>query len=230
MHEESVVKMKLEEETKFAKEICEKLQEVIKSEFANGTEHVDTEEMGEVIDMWKDVCEGKEKIIKACYYKQIMEAMEESEYGEDYDEDGPMEKRYYRGQRRDSRGRYTSKRYYESPIMMNEPYMHMSEDMRDMDLNEGRMYAPYSSNSGRSSGSRSNSSSNSNSRYGYSYDKYMNNRRNYKKDEPEGNRKRMEELDEFMEDLEDMARNVISDMSPTEKQAWKAKLNKLVNM
>lgn len=114
--------------------------------------------------------------------------------------------------------------------MMNEPYMHMSEDMRDMDLNEGRMYAPCSSNDGSSSGLGGNSNSKGNSRYGYSYDKYMNNRRNYKKDEPEGNRKRMEELDEFMEDLEDMARNVISDMSPTEKQAWKAKLNKLVNM
>lgn len=39
----------------------------------------DVKTMGEVIDMIKDITEAEEKCWKACYYKSIVEAMEEAE-------------------------------------------------------------------------------------------------------------------------------------------------------
>ena len=38
------------------------------------------------------------------------------------------------------------------------------------------------------------------------------------------------ELNDFIEDLEDMAKDVVKGMSPEEKQVWKIKLNKLTSM
>ncbi len=157
MAEESKIKMTIKEETKELDSICERLVSAVKHEVDKGIEGVDTKELGEVIDMIKDLSEAKEKIIKGCYYKQIMEAMEESEYGEDYDEEGPMDygRRGYRGQRRDSRGRYMSRRRgYDEMMPMDYKQM---EQMRDMDR-EGmnRMY--YSGNSGGSNSSGGSSS------------------------------------------------------------------------
>lgn len=78
MHE-TKIEMKLEEEMKPLKKICETLEEAVKHEFEKGIECVNVEEMGEVIDMLKDIYEAKEKLVKGCYYKQIMTAMEKSE-------------------------------------------------------------------------------------------------------------------------------------------------------
>lgn len=53
----------------------------------------DVKTMGEVIDMIKDIAEAEEKCWKSCYYKSIVEAMEEAEEWEkmEYmDEEGRM--------------------------------------------------------------------------------------------------------------------------------------------
>lgn len=158
-------------------EMIEKLASCANSEFEKGIECVDTEEMGAVTDMLKDLCE-------ADYYSHIVKAMKEAkeeekeeekymlkrfkeEYGE---EDG--ERRYYddyrymrtgrfapegRGTydpRRGGRRGYSEPRYYTmTPDMYRE---HDPEYYRDMDRHEGRMYY---TESGRSS-SYSNGSSN----------------------------------------------------------------------
>lgn len=173
MHE-SKIAIKLEEEMKPLKKICEHLEEAVKNELTKGTENIDTNEMGEVIDMIKDIYEAKEKLVKACYYKQIMEAMEESEYDEDYDEEGPLDegRMYYRGQPRDSMGRYTSRRgrrgrrgYEQMPMYHLTPEMyHMPMDEwnwdRDMDREGmGRMYYSEGNRGGSTGGSRGGSSS-----------------------------------------------------------------------
>ena len=77
--------------------MIEKLTKCAEMEFEKGVENVDTKEMGDVVDIIKDLAE-------AMYYRTLVVAMEESEYGEDYDEYGPMEdsRRGYRGQPRDS--------------------------------------------------------------------------------------------------------------------------------
>lgn len=60
--------------------ICEMKDKLVswsKSELEKGREHVDTKEMGEAIDMIKDLAEAEEKMYKAAYYCSIVKAMEE---------------------------------------------------------------------------------------------------------------------------------------------------------
>lgn len=145
-------------------DMMEKLTECTKMEFEKGIENVDTKEMGEVVDIIKDLAEAE-------YYAKISKAMDEAEYGEEYDLDGPMEddksKKGYRGQPRDSKGRYRSRRGgrrgYEIPMMMYEDWDDM-EYMRDMDRPYGRMgYSGGGMSGGQSSGNTSGNSGNSSS-------------------------------------------------------------------
>ena len=76
--------------------IIEKLAETTKVELDKGIENVDTKEMGEVADIIKDLAEAE-------YYAKISKAMDEAEYGEDYDYRGAFdeyERKGYRGQPR----------------------------------------------------------------------------------------------------------------------------------
>lgn len=65
-----------------------------KNEIAKGCETCCTEELGEVIDMIKDLTETEEKCVKTMYYMNINEAMDE------YDDDryGYNSRRYASGQ------------------------------------------------------------------------------------------------------------------------------------
>ena len=236
MAHETKIGLKLEEETEAIKKMCEQLSESIENEFSKGVEHIETEEMKEAIDMLKDLYEIKKSMMEACYYKKIIEAMEEPEYGEDYDWHGRM---YYRGQSRDSMGRYTGRggrrRGYEDMMMpmdyreellypIDHPYGIMEPEI-------GRMYYDGRNSGGqgeRQGGYRSGSGRPS--RYGFAYDQYMENREKHSKSSPEENSKRIELLNDFIEDLEDMAKDVVKGMSPEEKQVWKIKLNKLTSM
>ena len=210
MHIENIHKM-MEELTKCAK-----------AKFEKGIESIDTEEMGEVIDMIKDLAEAE-------YYSKISVAMDEAEYGEDYDYRGRMG---YRGQPRDSMGRYTrrmgGRRGYEAPIMYDE--MYPMDLYRDMDMGIGKMYFPHEYHDGVSHSGVHSGSSRNVSRYGFAYDQYMEKRDQHSKSSPEENSKRIELLNDFIEDLEDMAKTVVRDMSPEEKQVWKIKLNKLTSI
>lgn len=77
MHE-TKIEMKIHEEIKPLEEVCKKMTE----EFAaciDNTESKDIPIAGQIVDMIKDLCEAKEKIVKACYYKYILGTMEKSE-------------------------------------------------------------------------------------------------------------------------------------------------------
>ena len=191
MHEETKIEMKLEEETKPIKKICEKVIDIVSTEFEKGAENVDTKEMGEAIDILKDLYEAKEKIVKACYYKYILAAMEKEETEEEEtkkimekmreeygSEDEEMERRFYDNYRYKrtgrfapkGRGSYVGRRGYEEP-----PYYRMTPEMykdhdaewyRDMDRMTGnRMYfsSGDGSNGGNMGGSRSDGSMGGNS-------------------------------------------------------------------
>lgn len=158
-----------------------------------GLENMNTHELGEAIDMVKDTYEMDMLKSKKRYYDTLVEAMNESQYGVDYDEYGRIgyhkinKNRMmdrgamgYPGQPRDTRGRYT---YPEHRMM-------------DMDV----------------------------SRYGYSHDEYMENRTNATPEQ----RKQM--LDQYMDDLYEMGKDMIMDMTPEEKAIWKAKITKMVNL
>ena len=208
--------------------MIETLTEVAKCELDKGIDCVDTKEMGEVTDMIKDLA-------KAEYYAKISKAMDEAEYGEDYDYMGAYdewERKGYRGQPRDSKGRYMSRRgrrrgfeepLYHLPLEMYHDYS--AEELRDMDRNMGRMYyagedgkmhegGQYSSRTqkdereGRSGGARR----------GYMESKEMN------KDKGE----KMKELENYMKELSTDVTEMIADASPEEKNMLKNKMQVLM--
>lgn len=142
--------------------MIEKLSECAKVELDKGIEQIDAKELGEVAEIIKELAEAE-------YYAKISKAMDESEYGEDYDEYGAYDesRKGYRGQPRSESGRFMSRgdgrrsnrgrggrRGYEEPMyytMTPEMYHDYTPEMlRDMDRESmGRMYY---SGSGSSSG------------------------------------------------------------------------------
>jgi hypothetical protein len=156
--------------------MIEKLTKCAEMELEKGVENIDAKEMGEVTDMIKDLCEAE-------YYAKISKAMDEAEYGEDYDYMGAYdeyERKGYRGQPRSkTSGRFMSRRdrrrSYEEPMyytMTPEMYhMYPSEYYRDMDREDmGRMYysgGPSSSNASSMGGQSSSGMSSSSGNRGY---------------------------------------------------------------
>ena len=219
--------------------IIEKLAETTKVELDKGIENVDTKEMGEVADIIKDLAEAE-------YYAKISKAMDEAEYGEDYDYMGAYdehERRGYRGQPRDSKGRYMSRRGrrmgYEEPIYMSD--MYPMEHYRDMDRMDGRMYYTSGSMGTNSMGSQeqsSNVSSNMSGNRGYSDRMDRDNRegrsgerrRGYMEAKEKGMDKqsKMKELEEYMKELSSDVTEMINDASQEEKTMLKNKMQVLM--
>ena len=203
--------------------IIEKLSEVAKCELEKGIENVDTKEMGEVVDIIKDLAEAE-------YYAKISKAMDETEYGKDYDEYGAYdEPRYYRGQPRDGRGRYMSRRGYEMTPEMY--HMYPAEHYRDMDREHGRMYYTESgsntgSNSMNSNSSRMYSEMGRDRREGRSGQS----RRTYMESKEMGKDKgeKMTNLEEYMKELSSDVTEMIHDASPEEKSMLKQKMQVLM--
>lgn len=142
----SEIKEKVENKTKTIETMYESMENAIKHQIDGGLDKVNTHELYEAIDILKDLSEIKLNCVKAMYKTQIMEAMEESEYGEDYDENGEI--RYYRGQPRSkTSGRFMSRgdgrrNYRMTPEMYRE---YEPEYYRDLDRETmRRMYSTTS--------------------------------------------------------------------------------------
>lgn len=226
--------------------MIEKLTKCAEMEFEKGVENVDTKEMGDVVDIIKDLAE-------AMYYRTLVVAMEDSEYGEDYDEYGPMEdgRRGYRGQPRSkTSGRYMSRgdgrrsnrgrRGYDEPMgdyeMTPEMYkMHSPEYYRDMDRMDGKMYYTSNSSSGNMSSQGGSMSGNSmtrdsrEGRNGQSRRSYMETKEMHKGNTPEDKEAKRKELDKWMTDIGSDIKELVHDMSAEEKTTAKQKLTNLAN-
>ena len=221
--------------------MIEKLSEVAKCELDKGIENIDTKEMGEVAEIIKELSEAE-------YYSKISKAMDEAEYGEDYDYMGAYdehERKGYRGQPRDSRGRYMSnrgRRGYEIPMMMYDEDWDEMERMRDMDRPYGRMgYTSGGSSMGGSSSMNSGQSngamgSNGGNR-GYSdggrdsrEGRSGQSRRGYMEAKEKGadKQQKMKELEDYMKELSTDVTEMIGDASPEEKAMLKNKMQVLM--
>lgn len=225
-------------------DMLENVSEAATTELSKGTEAINTHEFGEVVDMIKDLTEAEKNKMEACYYKTLVEAMEDAEYGKDYDEEGPIwdDERMGYLRMRDSRGRYTSsRRGYNGQGRGRRNYDEMMEDPRFMEEMESRMYGErnsmgYSNGAygggrrGQTSNMGSMGSGNSSSRYGYSHDDYMQKKSSMQGNDPETMKKRAKMIDEHMDDMYEMFKEEVQDMSPEEKQMWKSKLNKIINL
>lgn len=214
-------------------DMVEKLTKCTEMELEKGIENVDTEEMGEVVDMIKDLCEAE-------YYAKVSKAMDEHDFdnAEEIMDDG---RRGYRGQPRDSRGRYIRRGYEEMMGYMPEMY-------RDMDRDGmGRMYYTGSTSTGgsqgQSNGGSSMGSSNSGSmgysdgmmrdsregRSGQSRKGYVETKEMHKGNSEEDKMAKKRELDKWMNDIGSDVKELVHDMTPEEKTMAKTKLTNLAN-
>ena len=129
--------------------MIECLTEKTLCELDKGVENVNTEEMGEAVDMIKDLCEAEYKavIVKSMkkadeeeeeYNKELLRALKD-EYGEESGRRYYDEYRYANGRfapkGRGIRRGYTEPPYYHMPVNYND-----MEYMRDMDKGRGKMY------------------------------------------------------------------------------------------
>lgn len=140
------IKEKVENKTKTIETMYDSMENAIKHQIDGGLDKVNTHELYEAVDILKDLSEIKLNCVKAMYKTQIMEAMEDSEYGEDYDENGEI--RYYRGQPKSkTSGRFMSRgdgrrNYRMTPEMYRE---YEPEYYRDLDRESmKRMYSTTS--------------------------------------------------------------------------------------
>lgn len=191
--------------------MIETLTEVAKCEIDKGIENVDTKEMGEVADMIKDLSE-------AMYYRTITVAMEDSEYGVDYDWEG---RKGYRGQMRDSKGRYMSRRKGYMPMMRDYDWDNMQMD-RDMDREHGKMYYTEPMTM------RNDNQTHSESRYDRARRGYEESKAMHKGNTAEDKQHKMKELENYMKELSTDVTDMISDMSPEEKSLMKQKMQVLM--
>ena len=215
-------------------DMIEKLSECAKVELDKGIEQIDAKELGEVAEIIKELAEAE-------YYAKISKAMDESEYGEDYDEYGAYDesRKGYRGQPRSESGRFMSRgdgrrsnrgrggrRGYEEPMyytMTPEMYHDYTPEMlRDMDKESmGRMY--YSSgNMGGQYSSRMQRDEKE-GRSGQMRRGYME-----AKEQGKDKQEKMKELESYMKELSSDVTEMIGDASPEEKSMLKQKMQVLM--
>lgn len=182
------------------KQIKEQLVTAVQGQMGNLAE-ANTHELGEAIDMIKDLAE-------AIYYCSIAKAMEESE----------KEKEYSNG---------TNNYYY------TERYMPYDTYHRDMDRMEGRLYY--------SDGGNASSASNTSSHMNYTERDYpmmrdgregrspMRRKMYMEAKATHQDEKAMNDLENYMRDLNQDIMEMISQASPEEKEILKKKMNILAS-
>lgn len=216
--------------------LAEKIADCLKAKVeGKGIDNIEGQDLVE-FELWS-------KVIKnlVCYDKdkKIIEAMDEAEeadeamkYIEMY-EDHP-ERKGYRGQPRDSRGRYMSRRGYESRMMPEMDYDEMERN-RDFDRSSGKMYYSSGNMGGSSSGGMSSGSmgSQGGSR-GYSESRYDKARRGYeetksmhKDNSSESKQMKMKSLEDYTKELASDITDMVQDMSAEEKNLLRTKLQTL---
>ena len=232
---------------KLAEKIAKCLEAKVEAMGIDNIEGADLEEFGKWTDIMKDiVCYDKDK--------KIIEAMDEAEDSEEamkYIEmyENYPERKGYRGQPRDSRGRYMRRGYDEMMGYMPEMY-------RDMDRDSmGRMYytgntstggSQGQSNGGSSMGSSSGGTSGgsmgygeggsmgSGSRQGQNMSRTESARRGYletkemhKNNTQEDKQAKQKELDKWMSEFSSDVKELVGDMTAEEKTLLKTRLNNL---
>ena len=200
--------------------MIEKLTKCAEMELEKGIDKIDAEEMGEVTDMIKDLAEAE-------YYAKISKAMDESEYGEDYDYMGAYdehERRGYTGQPRSkTSGRFMrrgdGRRSY-MPMMYDYDWDNMQMD-RDMDREHGKMYYTEPMTM------RNDNQTHSESRYDRARRGYEESKAMHKSGSVEDKKKNMESLEHYMKELSEEMAELIESMDASEKTMVRSKLQTL---
>lgn len=212
-------------------DMIEKLSECAKSEFEKGIENVNTDEMGKVTDMLKDLAE-------AMYYRTLTNIMEESDVE---DVLGMLDRRFYDDYRYKTTGRYAPKgrgsyvgrRGYEEP-----PYMHMMnmedlqdwdsmserERMRDLDrASRGRMYYTETEPIHKDGGMRDSREG----KAGMMRKGYMETKEMHKGTTPQDKEANMHSLESYLKELSEDLTELLPYMIPEERQMAKTRITTL---
>lgn len=180
--------------------VIEKLSEVIENEFSNGTECIDTCEMGAVADIYKDLNEAE-------YYATLVKSMNEASTDEVMAMfDRYRDRRYYTDRERRER---------DEP-----PYYHYP---RDIDRLSGRMY--YSEPIEKTEKIIEKSES----EYDRAKRHYTETKELHKGNTPEDKESKMKALDGYMKELTTDITRLLGDMTAEEKNLLRTKLSTLVS-
>ena len=178
--------------------------------------------------------------------KRGIEAMDEAEQEEKF-----MGRMGYRGRARNGRFVHRSGRGRSAGYT---PYLHMMEDgMDDYDMYDEMPYPMTGYRMGYTDGNRSGNMGNSSSsgsysgnygggnsrsgyegmrqpsRYGESYDRYSDRRRHYHESGDADSKKKMEDsIGEVFDDMENVVQDVWKEMTPEQKQKYKARMTQMV--
>lgn len=224
----------IEEKLKPVKELKEKLIECTRSEFnSKSICDIDSKEMGEVVDMIKDLAEVEEKCWKGHYYKTVSKAMEENE---------ESEMRYGYNHRHLSNGRFASagrgrRMGYMMPMEMryDMDYLDDPEGFRDM-INERMGYDGRSSSKsgghmgmGGRGGSDGYTMNHENPRHGRAYNEFMEARRHYTTSNTPEDKMLMDTYaNEHMNDTIASIKEIWKSADPAMRKSIKSDLTKLV--
>lgn len=217
-------------------ELCElkdKLMCCVRDEFSKGIQQVNTHEMGQVVDMIKDLAEAEEKCWKAKYYESIVEAMEDEK---DYEEMMAKMGQGGEGRMGYDNWRYSSGRFaptghghrsgYRPGETVDDPWM-MAEGF-------GRQNMGYSGSNGRGGsgdGRGSQSGMGGNGRMGYSgterghrYDKYVQARMGYHESKDATHKEHMDaSARDYVMDIADSVEEIWRDADPAMRKEIKNK-------
>ena len=178
--------------------------------------------------------------------KRGIEAMDEAEQEEKF-----MGRMGYRGRARNGRFVHRSGRGRSAGYA---PYLHMMEDgMDDYDMYDEMPYPMTGYRMGYTDGNRGGNMGNSSSsgsysgnygggnsrsgyegmrqpsRYGESYDRYSDRRRHYHESGDADSKKKMEDsIGEVFDDMENVVQDVWKEMTPEQKQKYKARMTQMV--
>ena len=207
------------------KNIKDNLTSLIQSEIVGNAANVDTKELGEAVDMLKDLSE-------AIYYCSVTKAMEE--YSEDKEKHMMMPERepmFYPNYR--DMDMTKGRRYYDDMYPRRYPMYYEGRETYDYQRNYSGGSNGGSSSSGGSGGSSSGNSGGSRSFYEMPFDirdpregKSSMMRKNYmeSKEMHHDKNHQMKELEKYAQELTQDITEMIQDASPEEKQMLQQKI------
>lgn len=205
---------------------------------AHGFDNITSQEWDDL----KDCMEIVKCAVCADKDYRIVEAMDEAEQEEKF-----MGRMGYRGRARNGRFVHRSGRGRSAGYT---PYLHMMDDPEDYDdmyeMMTGYRMGYTDGNRGGNMGNSSSSGSYSGnygggnsrsgyesmrypSRYGESYDRYSDRRRHYHESGDADSKKKMEDsIGEVFDDMENVVQDVWKEMTPEQKQKYKARMTQMV--
>ena len=224
---------------KMAMEIGKKVMEEAKAKGLDNFNAEDWEKLKYTMEIVKNaICADKDY--------RIVCAMDEAEEEEKF-----MGRMGYRGRARNGRFVHRSGRGRSAGYT---PYLHMMEDgMDDYDMYDEMPYPMTGYRMGYTDGNRGGNMGNSSSsgsysgnygggnsrsgydsmrqpsRYGESYDRYSDRRRHYHESGDADSKKKMEDsIGEVFDDMENVVQDVWKEMTPEQKQKYKARMTQMV--